>query len=408
MIFEDWKHAFYSTMVTNRVLSSAMVVPRFVCLDSSTLGKLAHDFPQSLAARDIMTMFNSGEVILFVTWHHIEELIQHRNTDVYLRRFDFLSRLGMLAFPKTSLGGVGSFVELRDAEFKALLAHPEHSFEHLVETARDSILNGCDTGGNVCRSQRAWWDYYRRHLAEYELRQKVEIASMSHFPVVDPMAPYPVHSRKVSLKPKVKAKATFKQMGANLAADMERAGDSRLTNPRQLASDLMIEAFDDLQQLYDKSDFKITDLLSLQGVDSSRLPKRPRIADVSYEGIFAQHLQQFGRRSLKDRNEVFRITQNKIPSWMIWREADQAMKAKGKASGSNLNDKYILPFGLYVDALDVDKRVNHLVRTLKGRSSLFQNLHDRLLSYERGSLNALARALKKLALVDAKRPAANQ
>ena len=54
------------------------------------------------------------------------------------------------------------------------------------------------------------------------------------------------------------------------------------------------------------------------------------------------------------------VTQDMVPSWIVWREVDRAMKNCSKAAASNLNDMSIISFALYVDALECDKRVREL------------------------------------------------
>jgi hypothetical protein len=279
-----------------------MVVPQFVCLDSSTLGKLAKDRTASSGATEVVAVLNSGEILLFLTWQHIEELLQHRNCDVYRARIDFLCSLRMIGFPTTGVGGIGGFLELRDHEFNSVLALPHGSFAEIIERTRDLVRSGFDTGEHLCMTQREFWDHYREHFAEHDLQNKVEIASLAHFPVADPKRRYPIRGTQVRLKPKPKAEAAFVQMATALAARMQEAGDPRVHDSRRLAFSLLKEAFDEVQPLYDKPDFCVQDLLSVYGVDASRLPSKPLVEDVSYEGIFAQHLRQFGRRSLKDRD----------------------------------------------------------------------------------------------------------
>ena|SRR5438132_8201302 len=53
--------------------------------------------------------------------------------------------------------------------------------------------------------------------------------------------------------------------------------------------------------------------------------------------------------------------QDMIPSWVVWREVDRGIKAQPRAESGNVTDKMIIPFALYVDALECDKRVRDSV-----------------------------------------------
>lgn len=84
-----------------------------------------------------------------------------------------------------------------------------------------------------------------------------------------------------------------------------------------------------------------------------------------------------------------------IPSWIVWREVDRAMKNFPKAAASNLNDKSIIPFALYVDGLECDKRVRDLVKQATKRHALLGVVAKKLLG--RTSYASLMQQLEQIA-----------
>ena len=76
------------------------------------------------------------------------------------------------------------------------------------------------------------------------------------------------------------------------------------------------------------------------------------------------------------------VTQDMVPSWIVWREVDRAMKNSSKAAASNLNDMSIISFALYVDALECDKRVREFVRQAAGRHPLIAVMEKRLVKWK--------------------------
>jgi hypothetical protein len=80
---------------------------------------------------------------------------------------------------------------------------------------------------------------------------------------------------------------------------------------------------------------------------------------------------------------------------MVWRQTNQAMKTLKRAEGSSINDEMIVPFALYVDAVEVDKRVFHCVQQRRSRHPLMDKAASRLFC-SRG-LSDLATRLEKLA-----------
>ena len=62
----------------------------------------------------------------------------------------------------------------------------------------------------------------------------------------------------------------------------------------------------------------------------------------------------------------------------MWSGLSRALLKLPKAESGNLNDKSILPFGLYVDGLQVDKRIRDAIRRTARASTLFGVLQTKL------------------------------
>ncbi len=157
----------------------------------------------------------------------------------------------------------------------------------------------------------------------------------------------------------------------------------------------MKEAYEELVPLLEKPGDVLDNILEMCGVERSRLPHKPTIADIGYEAHFVGTLKIHERR-LKLRPGTLHqfVRQDNVPSWVVWREVDRAVKRLAKAEGSSLNDKMILPFALYVDALEVDKRIMDCVRQSAPRSALVQQIQPRI--FRRKKLADLITKLESL------------
>lgn len=88
------------------------------------------------------------------------------------------------------------------------------------------------------------------------------------------------------------------------------------------------------------------------------------------------------------------MRQEQVPSWIVWREVDRAMKRLQKAEASSLADKWMVPFALYVDGFEADKRVCHCIRDALPSHSLLKTVHDHV--FRRRNLEDLGEKLEAL------------
>src|SRR5207253_2567476 len=72
------------------------------------------------------------------------------------------------------------------------------------------------------------------------------------------------------------------------------------------------------------------------------------------------------------------IKKEMLPSWVVWQGLSRALLKLPKAESGNLNDKSIVPFGLYVDCLQIDKRIRDAIRRAAQGSKLFDMLQSKL------------------------------
>jgi hypothetical protein len=375
-----------------------VATPKIVALDSSTWGNLARDCHENKDAREVLGILNSGDLFPFLTWHHFEELLQHANDAVCERRLDLIRSLNFVVYPKTAQGAVGSIVDLRDHEFSACLKDLTKTPAEVIAEVKPHVTNGFASGQHLHDTEGEFWEYYREFLADDSLKQKVSIASVTHFPVVNRDDKLPTSASNCRLRPIGEAKAHFQRMADKLAGDIDRAGDPRLEDGRSVAWQLMQEAFEEAKAVYTSRRNAAEALLEVYDVSMSRLPKNPRVYDMTYEAIFMQHIKQYCRRHLKTITSVFALEQKHVPYWTVWRHVDHVRKNVGRAAGSDLNDRYLVPFGLYVDGIEVDKRMKDAVKRARKDSHVFDIITHRILSHDRGKgYGGLVSALKNLA-----------
>jgi hypothetical protein len=370
-----------------------MKAPKFVALDTSTLGNLARDCESSLDAREVVAVLNSGECVPYLTWHHIQELIQHADLSVYKQRLTFLRSLQFIAFAKGHYdpNSAGTIIDLRDFEIGAALEGCPAS--DAVENVRRSAISGFTSGREFCRNNLQAWEDYRTLLSEDLLRRQGEIASLTRFPPKDPKMRIPKPNEGYSLMTFEEAQSYFEKATQELEAALSHRGDKRLRDPAKIAKDMMAETFRDSMPLFEGGGDPTDKILRMFDVDPARLPKNARVEDAGYEAVFVKSLTIHAARLKVDYRVLReRLRQEQLPSWIVWRELDRRLGQLPKASASDMNDVTIAAFGLYVDHIEVDKRVAELVRQASGQK-LLDLLNSRLLHYR--GYKELAKLLAK-------------
>jgi hypothetical protein len=75
----------------------ALVCPKLIAVDSSTVGFLARDSLTNAAAGRVVELLNAGPLLLYLSGEHITELNQHAVQNTRLARMNFLCSLRLVA-----------------------------------------------------------------------------------------------------------------------------------------------------------------------------------------------------------------------------------------------------------------------------------------------------------------------
>lgn len=378
-----------------------MLQPLLVSIDTASWGRLARASYSDQWVKRIFEFFNSGKIIPFLTSSHLEELAHHENDAVVAQRIDCIRRIPHIAFPKdTSDDYVGGPLNLRENEMSEFLAHSTASHEEVVAAVKPSVTNGYLSGRDFCERFEASWKTNQKLMGSYALRHNAEVASVSHFSLPgygwDDRIPDP--QEQSVLRPREEAKQIFGHLAGWLSQKIMNDGDHRLRSfnskvTDQMAVKLYSEVFEESAQLHTMDGNPVENLLKLYGVDRKRLPPKPTHGDVGYEAIFIAQHRIFERRlSLPTGTLRSSLRQDNIPSWIVWREVDREIKRLARAEGSSLTDKMLLPFSMYLDAVEVDKRIHHCVRQAAKRCPLLKQVEQKI--FKSGEIDALAYSLE--------------
>src|SRR6266550_4433011 len=118
-----------------------LVRPKLISLDTASWGNLARDKDRDVAAREVITRLSAGDVIPFLSWHHVAELTHHGSEKVFNQRVALFRSLPFIAFLKQSQekAYIGSVIDLRNAEISEAFRDPAAEHATIIERASGKI-----------------------------------------------------------------------------------------------------------------------------------------------------------------------------------------------------------------------------------------------------------------------------
>ena len=288
---------------------------------------------------------------------------------------------------------------------RVLLDWPDAPLDFIVNQVRPRLINGFTRGVEMYESNIEWWMFYRKNFASYMLASKADVASFCHFPTPNAPnldAPLPKSSKGLALRSKQAIAQLINESAGSLIQRLKEDGDRRLQTKERLRSaeemtyELLNHVYESTSVLHEMEGDFFDNLLKSGGIERARLPPNPTYGDAIYEATFVPALGVHERRLNLPAGTLRQfVRQDRLPSWIVWRQTNQAMKTLKKAEGSSLNDAMIVPFALYIDAVEVDKRVFHCVQQRRSRHPLMDRVATHLFCSK--GLRGLASELENLA-----------
>jgi hypothetical protein len=242
-----------------------VVRPKLISLDTATWGNLARDKDRDAAAQELIKRLSVGDVIPFLSWHHVAELIHHGSQKVFNERVALFRSLPFTAFLKQSQeeAYIGNIIDLRNAEISEAFRDPAADHFAIIERASGRITNGFASGAVLCRDNEEWWKFYRQNFANDPQRRGAEISALMHFPTTDPSEK--VFARNQELRPLDEAQAQFKKMAQILAQRLKKDVKKALPNSESVAQEFMRKAYEEGLVMYKDRTGGIDALLKIYG-----------------------------------------------------------------------------------------------------------------------------------------------
>ena len=377
-----------------------MFQPKYVALDTSTWINL-FKYRNKQEAKDVITVLNSGQIIPYVSFEHVLELVQHSDQTVRLEQLDFFRVINHVGSPKPisfpapwrNSPLCGSYQDVQEPEISVLLRDPTSTLDQVVEKVRPAAIAGLASGVDLANDS-VLRDIARTGRATSLVSVNQAAVSMLFAALQNQNDVIPQGGTYTMLNQQA-AEQRKPQLIARFAQQFRQAG---MQNPDQHAAEVVEQSFQLIFQHYDPSSADpLRDMAAnALGLNLNRLPAGSTQRDFVFETLFRSRMATHEKRmSLPPAVAYNALTRHMLPSFVAWFEFDEAARSNMPTpQGSNMIDFPLAAFAFYVDKVQVDKRVHHQAEMAARQNPFLERVRRNL--FRTPDLKSLLSVLKSL------------
>jgi hypothetical protein len=336
------------------------------------LGNLAAGWKSPDLARrqqvvDLFDQLAQADILIFLTFDHVQELLKHDNDDVVQSRLAFLAEIPLLAWcshyhREMDLGGI---LDLGGYELTAIESGCR-SVAEIREFVRSQIVS-IGPGRYLINRNAEQWLCVRPLLIE-RLERERQVASITHRPLFDHITPNGLtvgDILKQAVSPVEESKAREQRLAALVMAKLATQADPKLSSVRDTAKAFAaLTARDRLKAAArEQHPFEFALKQSWLDLESVSLDLD---ADYVTEMVMLVEKLNVTRDHMRQNRRHFNLQSDTLPpSLDFWRRLQPKTSALPRAAGSDIADRYLATFALYLDLFHADKRTNEFIRQLR-------------------------------------------
>jgi hypothetical protein len=351
-----------------------IIQPKFVALDSSHLGEIARDKASSEESRQrraatFTEHFDGSGSILLLCWHHIEELLKHRDEATVAERVAFIQSLPIVATIASRAGDElpGSILDLHAHEVAAAFRMPDDD----AVTIRDQIaptLFRCGSGKRAVKAFLEEWGHVQPNFWTREGRAQ-EIVAISRSDFVN------IANTKVAdwLKGRLRTpQDTARQLEAlreRLAKDIRERGDQRIPDAQSTATQFIDDVIRTANETILDGSNPALQILQAMDIEASDIGPDTTMGEICDLATFRHKLRVINRTLQLPWAELKAgVRESQLPSSIIQSALRRYGQDMPERKGSELTDGYLACLSAYADITYVDKRVSENFRRARPKS----------------------------------------
>jgi hypothetical protein len=313
--------------------------------------------------------FEASGSVLLLCWHHVQELLSHRDDEVVAQRVTFIKSVPMVAFVRSFTGDdiIGSVIDLQAHEADIAFREPDASAEVIRDEAA-KVMFRLGYGADLIRPFLENWSGLQCEFARQEERNR-EVVAISRSGFVDISNVRIVDLLKGQLRQPEVIVRLFQQFHARLVQDIRQHGDKRIPNP-ELSSAAFLDEDSGVEAT--RKPNPVLQILLVNGIDPSEIGPETTVGDVGSLAAFRKKLSVLNRNlGLPWKDLKARVTENRLPSGIIQSALVRFRPNTSEWKGSDLTDAYLACLSAYADVTYVDKRTHEAFRRAQRKSKEF-------------------------------------
>lgn len=360
--------------------------PKYVALDTSTYINLLRR-QTDVEVKDTLDALNSGQIVPYVTFDYVLELLQGHDQKSRLDQLDFFEKFNLVAYPKhfpsppwRNSPLCASYLDVQEFEISALLADPNLSLEQVINRVKTDAVAEVRSGRAIAYDP-VLRDIARSGRATNIVQLNRAAASIVHSSPQNRQGVIPSAGEYMMLGPEG-AEQLRPQLITQLTQQLREFGDRRLEDIEVQAANIVEQALQQLIPSYHPNGADPFRELArnLLGLDLDRLPSGSTMDDFATETLYRSRIALHERRMrLEDRSAYKTITLQQLPSMIVWFAFEREARANmATAEGGNMLDFPLAALTFYIDKVQVDRRVLHLAEIAGNRNPFLNRIRENL------------------------------
>jgi hypothetical protein len=346
-------------------------MPKMVALDSATLGRVSRDYwSQDASLRDKARSFITGlrRLGVFVTFtgHHVMEVLQHGDEEVFRQRLKFLRNIPLIAWlrPYERNWFPGGVADLFLHEIDAVVHGSARKWREIVDEVRADLWE-TGTGSEMFVEDEKSWTIVRQGFNRLHEKQKY-VASMGRADAAQCKDVKISEALALPLRPKGEREAYMHWFTQELERQLDQHGDKRFNYSHEAAVDFAAATLEDITVIDGMDGNLIQRLAECAAVPYECVSPQMTIEELGELGVYASRLKTFSMYLRPPRSlTISDIPPNTLPSYVLERRLVSVQRRAERVSGSDFGDSCIAPLVLYADAIEVDKRTHEFLRQMR-------------------------------------------